>query len=134
MNTYPHLFEPGRIGIVETKNRIVMAPMGTTGALAGYHGTFSDRVITYYERRAKGETGLIITGLNLVRPKTEPWEIDGVVHHITFDSFWKVPNFIQLTERVTMSCSTRRPIALEGPCILHRQILRRILQTFCVIR
>lgn len=96
---YPHLFSPGRIGSVEVKNRIVMAPMGT-GALMGYKGTFSDRSITYYERRAKGETGLIITGLNLVSSTIEPWEIDGVSQNVTFDSHWKVPNLLQLTERV----------------------------------
>jgi 2-enoate reductase len=100
MDKYPHLFQPGRIGSVELRNRVVMAPMGTTGALVGFNGTFSDRAITYYERRAKGETGLIITGLNLVNSKIEPWEIDGVNFSISFDSFWKVPNFLQLTERV----------------------------------
>jgi 2-enoate reductase len=77
-----------------------MAPMGTIGPLVDYDGTFSDRAITYYERRAKGETGLIITGLSLVDSKIEPWETDGVNTSITFDSLWKVPNFLQLTERV----------------------------------
>ena len=100
MDKYPHLFQPGRIGSVEIRNRVVMAPMGTTGALVGFNGTFSDRAIAYYERRAKGETGLIITGLNLVSSKIEPWEIDGVNFSISFDSFWKIPNFLQLTERV----------------------------------
>ncbi len=100
MNHFPHLFLPGRIGPVETKNRIAMAPMGTTGALVGFNGTFSDRAITYYERRAKGEAGLIVTGLNLVSSKIEPWEIDGVNFSISFDSCWKIPNFLQLTERV----------------------------------
>ncbi len=99
MNEYPHLFQPGSIGAVEIKNRIVMAPMGT-GGLGGYKGTFSDRLITYYERRAKGGTGLIITGLNLVSSTIEPWEIDGVAQNATFDSHWKVPNILELTERV----------------------------------
>jgi 2-enoate reductase len=100
MDKYPHLFQSGRIGSVEIRNRFVMAPMGTTGALVGFNGTFSDRAIAYYERRAKGETGLIITGLNLVSSKIEPWEIDGINFSISFDSFWKIPNFLQLTERV----------------------------------
>jgi 2-enoate reductase len=100
MTEYSHLFEAGRIGSIETRNRIVMAPMGTTGALVGYNGTFSDRAIAYYERRAKGEVGLIITGLNIVSSKIDPWEIDGVNIMISFDSPWRVPNFVQLTERV----------------------------------
>lgn len=96
---YPHLFKKGNIGNVEIKNRIVMAPMGIAG-LTGYKGTFSDRAIDYYERRAIGETGLIITGVNLVNSKIEPWEIDGVSYLVTFDSPWRIRNFIQLTERV----------------------------------
>ncbi len=99
MNHYPHLFQPARLGKVEIRNRIVMAAMGTS-SLGSYRGTYSDRTITYYERRAKGETGLIVTGAHLVDPGIEPWEIDGVVMTAAFDSHWKVPNFLQLTERV----------------------------------
>jgi 2,4-dienoyl-CoA reductase-like NADH-dependent reductase (Old Yellow Enzyme family) len=50
MNKYPHLFQPGHIGTLEIKNRIVMAPMGITGPLTGHHGTFSDRAITVTTR------------------------------------------------------------------------------------
>jgi 2-enoate reductase len=96
---YPHLFEKGYIGNVQIKNRIVMAAMGIPG-LTEHTGTFSDRAIDYYERRAIGETGLIITGVCLVNSKIEPWEIDGVSHLVTLDAHWKVSNFIQLTERV----------------------------------
>ncbi len=77
-----------------------MAPIGITGPLVGYGGIFSERAITYYERRARGETGLIITGLSLVSSKIEPWQMDGVNTSITFDSHWKVPKFLELTERV----------------------------------
>lgn len=96
---YWHLFEKGNIGKVELNNRIIMAPMGTP-AMTGYKGTFSERVIDYYERRAIGGVGLIITGLNFVNSKIEPWEIDGQSSNVTFDHWWKVRNFIQLTERV----------------------------------
>jgi 2-enoate reductase len=96
---YPYLFEKGKIGNVEIKNRIVMAPMGITG-LIEYKGIFSDRAIDYYERRAIGGTGLIITGVCLVNSKIEPWEITGDTPLVTFDAWWKVRNFIQLTERV----------------------------------
>jgi 2-enoate reductase len=96
---YRQLFEPGKIGNVEIRNRIVMAPMGTP-ALTGWRGTFSDRLMDYYERRAQGGVGLIITGVNLVNSKVEPWEAGGEPSLITFDEPWKVRNFIQLTERV----------------------------------
>jgi len=96
---YPHIFQPGRIGKLTLKNRLVMAPMGTP-ALTGWRGTFSDRLMDYYERRAQGGVGLIITGVSLINSKVEPWESDGEPSLVTFDAPWKARNFIQLTERV----------------------------------
>ncbi|HEY32430.1 MAG TPA: FAD-dependent oxidoreductase [Dehalococcoidia bacterium] len=55
---FKRLFEPGQIGKMQVKNRIVMPPMGT-----GYHdkgGYVSQRLIDYLEARAKGGVGLII--------------------------------------------------------------------------
>lgn len=46
---------------MELKNRIVMAPMGTS---ADGDGGYSARTIRYFTERAKGGTGLIITGRN----------------------------------------------------------------------
>ncbi len=56
-----HLLRPGKIGKLQLKNRVFMAPMGTTSE---EDGSFSDRSIAYYEERAKGGFGLIITGAN----------------------------------------------------------------------
>lgn len=53
------LFEKCRIGNMELKNRVVMTPMGTT---ADPDGGFSAGAVSYYEERAKGGVGLIITG------------------------------------------------------------------------
>ena len=55
------LFEHISIGKVEIKNRIAMAPMGIMG-LTTSEGGFSQRAIDFYVERAKGGTGLIITG------------------------------------------------------------------------
>ncbi len=55
------LLSKGRIGSMELKNRVVMAPMGTT---ADSDGGYSARSIRYFTERAKGGTGLIITGRN----------------------------------------------------------------------
>ncbi len=55
------LLKKGRIGNMELKNRVVMAPMGTT---ADGDGGYSARSIRYFAERAKGGTGLIITGRN----------------------------------------------------------------------
>jgi 2,4-dienoyl-CoA reductase-like NADH-dependent reductase (Old Yellow Enzyme family)/thioredoxin reductase len=54
---YGKLFSKGRIGRVEIKNRVVMAPMGTGIAAPG--GGVNDDIIAYYEARAKGGVGLI---------------------------------------------------------------------------
>lgn len=53
------LFEKGKIGNVELKNRIVMTPMGTN---ADPDGGFMDKSAYYYAERAKGGVGLVITG------------------------------------------------------------------------
>lgn len=55
---YKKLFESGRIGNVEMKNRLVMSPMGI--GLANLDGTPTDDMIAYYEARAIGGAGLII--------------------------------------------------------------------------
>ena len=51
--------DPGYIGRVRIRNRIVMAPMiSNLGQASGYT---SEEHIAYLEERAKGGTGLIIT-------------------------------------------------------------------------
>ena len=45
------LFERGRIGRLETKNRIAMAPMGTNG-LTDIDFGYSRRLIDFYAARA----------------------------------------------------------------------------------
>src|SRR4030042_5726455 len=52
------LFTPLSIGSMKVKNRFAMAPMATDFADGG--GLVSDKLIDYYEARARGGTGLII--------------------------------------------------------------------------
>lgn len=52
------LFTPLRIGSMEVKNRIAMAPMTTNWAPSD--GTVPERIIDYLEERARGGVGLII--------------------------------------------------------------------------
>lgn len=54
------LFEPGKIGGLTIKNRIVMAPMGI-GGLVEPDGRLSQQGIDYFTERAKGGTGLLVT-------------------------------------------------------------------------
>lgn len=57
---YPELFSPFSIGKCKMKNRIVMAPMGVTG-ITEENGKLSTNALNYYEERAKGGAGLIIS-------------------------------------------------------------------------
>ena len=59
------LFEPIRIGRVEIKNKISMAPMGVFG-LCNDDGTYNQRAVDYYVERARGGTGLLITSITKV--------------------------------------------------------------------
>ncbi|WNM25000.1 FAD-dependent oxidoreductase [Demequina capsici] len=56
------LFEPYQLGNLRLKNRFAMAPMGPLG-FSDADGGWNARGIEYYVARAKGGTGLIITGV-----------------------------------------------------------------------
>jgi len=62
---YKRLFEPRKIGEMVVPNRIVMAPMGP-GTMQNPDGGFSQRLRDYYEARARGGVGLIMTGATLM--------------------------------------------------------------------
>lgn len=59
---YKILFEEVSVGKLKLKNRFAMAPMGPLG-LGDAEGGWNQRGIDYYTERAKGGTGLIITGV-----------------------------------------------------------------------
>ena len=59
---YTSLFSPITINKLEIKNRLVMGPMGNIN-MADEHGKPSEKMIKYFTERAKGNIGLITTGL-----------------------------------------------------------------------
>lgn len=65
------LFEPIKIGKVEIKNKFFMAPMATT-VQCDENASYTNQSIEYFVQRAKGGTGLIITGANWVENESEP--------------------------------------------------------------
>ena len=69
---YPNLFSPLNIGAVSIKNRVVMTAMCV--GLAQHDGAVSEELAAYYEERAAGGTGLIITECTRVN------ETDAVSH------------------------------------------------------
>ncbi len=61
---YNHLFSPVKIGPVEIPNRIALLPMGVfSPRMMNPDGSYTKDGADYYIERAKGGTGLIITGL-----------------------------------------------------------------------
>lgn len=57
MKRFEKLFEPGKIGKVQLKNRIIMPAMGS--GFATEEGYVTDQMINYYTERARGGCGLI---------------------------------------------------------------------------
>ena len=70
IRAYQKLFEPIKIAKMEIMNRIAMAPMGI-GSLCTEEGGFSQRAIDYFVERARGGTGLIITGIFKIENEIE---------------------------------------------------------------
>lgn len=58
-SAFPKTFSPFKLGSLELKNRIIMAPL--TRQNADLDGTPTDEMAAYYARRARGGLGLIIT-------------------------------------------------------------------------
>ncbi|MGN0520709.1 MAG: FAD-dependent oxidoreductase [Candidatus Fimenecus sp.] len=61
---YEKLFTPGKIGNVEIKNRVVMPPMML--GFGQFDGTPTETMMNYYEERAIGGAGLIVTEITRV--------------------------------------------------------------------
>ena len=55
---YTHMFKPIKIGSLELKNRLAMAPVTTNYTQAGYP---NEQFIAFLAARAKGGVGLLVT-------------------------------------------------------------------------
>ncbi|MCC8072901.1 MAG: FAD-dependent oxidoreductase [Clostridiales bacterium] len=67
-SSYDKLFTPMNIGNVQIKNRIVMAPMCM--GFGQYNGCATEKMMNYYEERAKGGVGLIFTEITRINDVT----------------------------------------------------------------
>ncbi|MFH1775766.1 MAG: FAD-dependent oxidoreductase [Chloroflexota bacterium] len=107
------LFEPGQIGNLTLKNRIVMAAMHPTGLITE-EGILSPRGIEYHALRAKGGVGMITSGSFLVHR-----EFQEAPSAIIFDSDKHMPWLKQLAEAVH-GYGAKLAIALspgQGRCV-----------------
>lgn len=93
-NPYAALLQPGRIGTMELRNRIIMGPMGSNFAEADGH--CGERIQAYYEERAKGGAGLLTMGVcSVAYPAgtAEPYQVG-----VSRDEF--IPGLAALAARV----------------------------------
>ena len=76
---YPHLFEPLDLGFTTLKNRLVMGSMHTGLEDRFYH---YGKLACYFEARAKGGVGLIVTGG--ISPNKQGWltPLGGTLNHL----------------------------------------------------
>lgn len=95
---YAKLFEATNIGKLQLKNKISMAPMGPIG-YADSEGAFNQRGQDYYVERAKGGTGLIITGICSIDTEIEGFT-KPVIPCPTTNPFAFVHAGTQMNERI----------------------------------
>ena len=91
---FPHLFQPGRIGSTRTRNRLVMAPMGTN--FASNRGEVTDQLVEYYAERAKGGTGLIILEVTAIDHPVS----DALADQLRIDDDGFIPGLARLGRRL----------------------------------
>jgi 2,4-dienoyl-CoA reductase (NADPH2) len=105
MNRFEKLLEPGMIGPVKTRNRMLKTANGTS--YLEDDQTCGDRMITFYERLAKGGVGFLVVescgveyplGIQHVHYDQEGKLIRGAQLHLDDDRY--IPGFARLTERV----------------------------------
>lgn len=88
------LFSPGQIGTLTLPNRIVMT--AAAASLSEPDGTMTEEMLAYYEARAKGGVGLIITEMVCVD------QAHGVLYdrELNADREENVASFRQLADRI----------------------------------
>jgi 2,4-dienoyl-CoA reductase-like NADH-dependent reductase (Old Yellow Enzyme family)/thioredoxin reductase len=96
MQRFGKLFEPGMIGKLELKNRIVMPAMLTHYAYRD--GCVTQQMINYYAERAKGGTGLIIVESTVVQLGSIVPSLG--VHIASLGSDARIPEFAELVNAV----------------------------------
>ena len=90
---YPLLREPGRIGPMQLRNRVVMAPMGTNYSTTD--GLSTERDKRYYAERARGGVGMIMTEAMVVTEHARPHHNSLCCYHDRF-----IPGLASIVEAI----------------------------------
>lgn len=90
---FPHLFQPGRIGPLEVRNRIIGSPMERNYCTA--EGRVTQRYVDYMAARARGGVGLFYTEATYVDPRGK-----GRTYQMGLHDDDLVPDFARMVEAV----------------------------------
>jgi len=88
---FAKLFEPGKIGKMDLKNRIIFPPLATH--MASDEGGVTDQLIDYYAARARGGAGLIVIEGSFPSAVGHP-------RRIALDSDSRIPGLKRLAEAI----------------------------------
>lgn len=94
MKFYPLLFQPFRLGTLQLRNRLVMAPLGTN--LADVNGAVSRPLIDWYRERAWGGVGLVI----VENSSADDRYGRGLAHQIRLTDPKYIPGLAELAEAI----------------------------------
>lgn len=78
MGKYDALFQPIKIGNCEIKNRVILCAMGGTSPFGHGVSEYNDEIYDYYMDRCKGNVGLFIPGVTLVKGNDGKYLYDAV--------------------------------------------------------
>lgn len=92
--SYTRLFESGKIGSLQLKNRIVMSPMCM--GFGQFNGCATPKMMDYYEERAKGGVGLIITEITRVNDVTGASSFG----QLAMSHDYQIPALSQMADRI----------------------------------
>jgi 2,4-dienoyl-CoA reductase-like NADH-dependent reductase (Old Yellow Enzyme family) len=93
MSLFKRLLEPGSIGNLSIRNRIIMAPM--SNSTCDEEGYITDRTIEHYVEKARGGAGLIIVSFASVMANAR-----GSKHHVALHDDIFIPGLRKLTSAV----------------------------------
>lgn len=93
---FKHLFQSGKIGVLEVKNRIVFPAMGTQ--MPGDDGEVTTALINWYARRARGGAGLITVEIVSTATAIDPFRLSQHVMRIDDPKF--IPGMARLAKAI----------------------------------
>jgi 2,4-dienoyl-CoA reductase-like NADH-dependent reductase (Old Yellow Enzyme family)/thioredoxin reductase len=92
VNKFSALFQPGNIGTLRLENRLIMPAMGNN--LADEEGKVTERLIDYYQLRARGGVGLVVIQFTSVTAE------DTTPHHLALYDDKFIPGLQKLVDTI----------------------------------